>query len=402
MNKTITAPRGFKAAGAHVGIKKSKKDLSIIQCDVPATAAACFTQNLVKAAPVARDMAIIDAKRPVRAVVINSGNANACTGKQGMRDCEAMAATLAELTKCKPDEVLVCSTGVIGQYLPMQCIIPGIASAHELLGDGEQSAQDACLGIMTTDTYQKHAYEEIKIADTTVKIAGMCKGSGMIHPNMATLLSFITTDANISGDMLQKALSCVVRDTYNMISVDRDTSTNDTIIALSSCLAGNAIINGESEEYYKFLSALGRINQSLAKEITRDGEGATKLIEIDLRGAKSDDQARALARSVCSSNLFKAALFGADANCGRVLCAMGNSGEGFDLAKVKIAFTSERGSIDVYVGDPIHFDEEVANAILSEREVKVTINLNEGEYNAKAWGCDLTYDYVRINGSYRS
>jgi glutamate N-acetyltransferase/amino-acid N-acetyltransferase len=385
-----------------VGIKKSKKDLSVIQCDVPATAAACFTQNIVKAAPVVYDMAIIDAKRPVRAVVINSGNANACTGEQGMRDCEAMAAALAELAKCKPDEVLVCSTGVIGQYLPMQRVIPGIAATCELLNDDEQSAQNACLGIMTTDTFQKHACEEIEIGGATVKIAGMCKGSGMIHPNMATLLSFITTDANISVDMLQQALTCVVRDTYNMISVDRDTSTNDTIIALSSRLAGHVIINSESEEYYKFLSALKRVNQSLAKEIARDGEGATKLLEIDLRGARSDDQARSIARSVCSSNLFKAAMFGADANWGRVLCAMGNSGESFEPGGVRIAFASAKGSIDVYVGAPINFDEERANAILSEREVKVTINLNEGEYNAKAWGCDLTYDYVRINGSYRS
>jgi glutamate N-acetyltransferase/amino-acid N-acetyltransferase len=278
------------------------------------------------------------------------------------------------------------------------------------LNDDEQAGKNACLGIMTTDTIEKYAYEEITLSGKTVKLAGICKGSGMIHPNMATMLSFVTTDVNISSELLRKALSESVSDTYNMVSVDRDTSTNDSAVVLASGLAENKLIDSENEEYFAFLAALNKVNKKLAMYIARDGEGATKLIEVTVSGADTDYNARKIAKAVVSSNLFKAAMFGADANWGRALCAMGYSGASFDPSKVRLEFSSKRGHITVYDTQPIVFDENEASEIISERKICVTISLDSsmsagkdsGGFSAVAWGCDLTYDYVRINGDYRS
>jgi len=402
-NSYINAPEGFTAAGDHIGLKKQKKDLTLILSEVPAAAAGCFTQNAVKAAPVLYDMPIIASGKKVRGIVINSGNANACTGEQGLRDVRAAAGAFAGLAGCAADEILVCSTGVIGVNLPMDVLLPGIGLVFDKLGGDEQSGEDAVQGIMTTDTFEKTAYEEITLGGARVKLAGMAKGSGMIHPDMATLLAFITTDAAISPEMLQKALTASIADTYNMISVDRDTSTNDTVLALANGMAGNSPIGAEDGDYSIFLAALSRINRKLAIDIARDGEGAGKLMEVNVRGARTEADARILARSVTASNLFKAALFGADANWGRVLCAMGYSGACFNAERVDVAFRSAAGAVAVSKDStPVAFEEAAAKAILSEKEIFVDIALHDGDYSATAWGCDLTYDYVKINGDYRS
>ena len=402
-NHTINAPTGFLASGGHIGLKKQKKDLTLILTEQPATVAGCFTQNIVKAAPVQYDMSVIASGKKVRGIIVNSGNANACTGKQGYSDVEATAKTFADLAGCEADEVLVCSTGVIGVNLPMDVMLPGITQVYNQLGKDEASGENAAAAIMTTDTFEKSAYEEITIGGVKVKMSGIAKGSGMIHPDMATLLSFITTDAAISAEMLQKALTASVCDTYNMISVDRDSSTNDTVLVLANGMAGNTPIASEDEGYKEFSAALHRINRKLSIDIARDGEGASKLMEVTVHGARTDADARILARSVTASNLFKAALFGADANWGRVMCSMGYSGGSFDPDSASVTFRSAAGEIHVSNnGKPIVFDEVLAKKILSEKDIFIDIDLSDGCYSATAWGCDLTYDYVKINGDYRS
>ncbi len=399
----ITAPKGFKAASDHVGIKKAKKDMVLIASDCLATVAACFTKNIVKAAPVVWDEKIVEKGNKVKGIIVNSGNANACTGQKGFDDVKEMSETFGNLLGCSTDEVLVCSTGVIGVNLPMDVIKSGIEKVYSQMGYDKESGLSAAEGILTTDTFTKTIAVEIEISGKTVTIAGMAKGSGMIHPNMATMLSFVTTDVAISKEMLQKALSESVIDTYNMISVDGDTSTNDTILVLANGLAQNEEIISDNEDFIKFKSALNSINKKLAIDVARDGEGATKLMEVTVKGASTDENARKIAKSIVSSTLFKAALFGEDANWGRVLCAMGYGGGEFDPLGVTITFKSKGGEILLMEdGKPISFDEEKASAVLKPKDIYIFIDLKEGENSAVAWGCDLSYDYVKINGDYRS
>lgn len=400
----VTSPKGFKAAGNFVGLKKGKKDLALILSETPCTAAGCFTQNVVKAAPVLWDIERVKTKKDkINAVVVNSGNANACTGTQGIKDVEVTAETVSELANCKKENVLVCSTGVIGVNLPMDTLTEGIKNTYPLLADSYESGVLASEAIMTTDTFAKTVCVEVELSGKKVTIGGMAKGSGMINPNMATMLCFITTDAKISKDMLDKALYECVLDTFNMICVDGDTSTNDTVVVLANGLAENKEITEENEDYETFKEALFHINETLAKACAKDGEGATKLMEVTATGVKTKDDARKLVNSVVSSDLFKAALFGADANWGRVLCAMGYSGADFNPNFVTIVFKSKGGEILLMDnGTPIVFDEELASKILKETEIFIDIKLKEGNETATAWGCDLTYDYVKINGDYRS
>jgi len=399
----ITSPKGFRAAGSHIGIKKNNKDLTLLVSDCPAVCAGVFTTNLVHAAPVAWDRDIVNSGQTVRGVLINSGNANACTGQQGIRDNHAMAKTFGDLLGAPPEEILVCSTGVIGVPLPMDVIIPGIRSAFSSLGRSAAHGDDAANGIMTTDTFSKTITATVTLSGKTITISGMAKGSGMIHPNMATLLAFVTTDAAISPGLLQKALSEVVLDTYNMVSVDGDTSTNDTLLALANGMGGNPTIDEENEDYAVFRGALYEVNKKLAMDVARDGEGAGKLLEANVTGAKTKEDARVIARSVISSALLKAAMFGADANWGRVLCAMGYSGGMFDVQKVDIEFQSVAGAVSLMKkGAPVAFSEEKALEILNEKEINIQIALGDGDAFATAWGCDLTYEYVKINGEYRS
>lgn len=400
----VTSAKGFKAIGKFVGLKRERKDLALILSETPAVASGCFTQNVVKAAPVLWDIERVKKQKDkITGIVINSGNANACTGTQGMKDAETTAEVFAELANCKKENVLVCSTGVIGVNLPMETLTNGVKETFPLLSDTFESGVLASEAIMTTDTFAKTVCVEIELSGKKVTIGGMAKGSGMINPNMATMLCFITTDANISKDMLDKALSECVVDTFNMICVDGDTSTNDTVLVLANGLAGNDEITEENADYEKFKKALFHINKTLAMNCARDGEGATKLMEVTATGVKTKDSARKLVNSVVSSNLFKAALFGADANWGRVLCAMGYSGAEFNPSGVTIVFRSKAGEILLMDnGTPIVFDEDKAAKILKETDIFIDIKLAEGSETATAWGCDLTYDYVKINGDYRS
>lgn len=400
-NGNVTSAQGFKAAGNAVGLKRVKKDMALIVSEVPATAAGCFTTNVVKAAPVLWDMEHVNNK--ISGIVVNSGNANACTGEQGLADAKTTAECLAQLVGCTDDNILVCSTGVIGVNLNMEKMLAGVKATYPLLSDSKESGALASEAIMTTDTYAKTISVEVELGGKKVTLGGMAKGSGMINPNMATMLCFITTDCAIAKPMLDKALKECVLDTFNMITVDGDTSTNDTVLVLANGLAGNEEIIAEGEDYNKFKEALFAINKDLAVKCVDDGEGATKLMEVNVRGAASAEDARKIASSVTSSNLFKAALFGEDANWGRVLCAMGYSGADFNPMGVTIHFRSEGGTIMLMDnGTPIVFDEELASKILAEHKIYVDINLTEGEATATAWGCDLTYDYVKINGDYRS
>ena len=401
---TITAPKGFKATGAAIGIKKNgNKDLSLLISDVPAVVAGVFTTNVVKAAPVLWDMEIA-AKGVARGVVVNSGNANACTGEQGVKDAQSMAATMAMFFGLPADEIMVCSTGVIGVPMPIELIVKGIAATVPSMGASLADGMLAAESIMTTDTFAKTIAVEIELSGKTVTIGGMAKGSGMIHPNMATMLGFITTDCAISHGLLQKALKEVANDTFNMVSVDGDTSTNDTLLVFANGAAGNPCIESENADYEAFKAALLAVNTKLAIDLARDGEGATKLMEVKVTGSASADAARTIAKSVISSNLFKAALFGADANWGRVLCAMGYSGAAFDPNGVTIEFRDESGKKIRLMdnGVPIVFNEELAKSILLNTDIYIDIMLSEGDGTATAWGCDLTYDYVKINGDYRS
>ena len=401
---SITAPKGFQATGAAIGIKKNgNKDICLVASDVPAVVAGVFTTNVVKAAPVLWDMEVA-AKGVARGVVVNSGNANACTGEQGVKDAKCMAAAFGMMLAAPADEVLVCSTGVIGVPLPIELVVKGIAATAPGLGGSFDHGVLAAESIMTTDTFPKTIAVEIELGGQTVTLGGMAKGSGMIHPNMATMLGFITTDCAISHGMLQKALKDVIRDTINMVSVDGDTSTNDTMLVFANGLAGNAEITCENAEYETFKAALLAVCRKLAIDLARDGEGATKLMEINVSGAKNTDDARTIARSVSASSLFKSALFGADANWGRVLCAMGYSGAIFDPMKVTMEFRDDTGKTLRLMenGVPLGFDEAYAKSILVNHDIFIDIFLQEGDGAATAWGCDLTYDYVKINGDYRS
>ncbi len=400
----VTAAKGFMAAGASAGIKKNgQKDMALLYSKNPCRAAGTFTTNVVKAAPVRWDQALIARHAPIHAVVCNSGVANACTGPKGMEACRDTAREAGQLLNIPEAAVLVASTGVIGQQIPMDQIRQGLPVLAKDLSDSRGAAADAAQAIMTTDTVQKEAAVTLTLGEKTVHIGGMCKGSGMIHPNMCTMLSFVTTDACISQELLQKALSQTVADTYNMISVDGDTSTNDTVLLLANGLAENPEITEEDADYQAFLRALRLVNETLAKAIAGDGEGCTALIEAKITGAETKQQAATLARSIISSNLTKAAICGHDANWGRILCAMGYSGASFDPEIVDLYIESAAGRSQLMKdGTATAYSEEEATRILSEEAVTILADIKMGEAAATAWGCDLTHEYININADYRS
>ncbi len=399
----ITAAKGFKAAGGHIGLKAKKKDLAVIFSETACTYAGAFTQNVVKAAPVHWNKAILESGKTVHGVVINSGNANAATGLQGEKDAADTALAFAEAVGVNQKDILVCSTGVIGVPMPMDTIKKGVPEVASLLSDSFESGESAAEAIMTTDTVKKTIAVEENLGDIKITVGGMGKGAGMIHPNMATLLSFVTTDVNITKEMLQKAVSKAVQTSFNMITVDGDTSTNDTLLVLANGLAGNPVIDSEGEAFDKFYAALYEVCKYLAVSIARDGEGATKLLEVRLSGARSFEEGKTLAKSVLTSNLVKTAFFGEDANWGRIFCAMGYSGVSFDPNKVNIAIESTAGIEHMLkAGLPLAFSEEKAKAILEEKEITILLEMGEGDVSVTAWGCDLSYDYVKINGDYRS
>ena len=400
INGGVCAARGFSANGVHCGIRKNrtKRDLALIFSEKPATAAAVYTQNLVKGAPLTVTKSNI-ADGYAQAVICNSGNANTCNAN-GIEIAEQMCALVAEKMNIKATDVIVASTGVIGQPLDITPIANGIDELADGLGDHNDLA---CEAIMTTDTRPKEIAFEFEIGGKTCKIGGIAKGSGMIHPNMATMLVFVTTDCAISAEMLQKALSADILTSFNMVSVDGDTSTNDMVSVMANGMAENTVIDGEGVDFDSFCEALHGVTSYLCKMIAGDGEGATKLLECQVSGAVDDVNARIIAKSVICSSLFKAAMFGADANWGRVLCAIGYSGADVDVNAVDVSFVSAKGEICVCVnGAGIPFSEEKAKEILLESEIKIIIKVGGGVGNAIAWGCDLTYDYVKINGDYRT
>lgn len=400
----VTAAIGFEAAGAEAAIKyKNRKDMALIYSKQPCRVAGTFTTNVVKAAPVMWDKDIVENSPYAQAVVVNAGIANACTGKQGMDYCAEEAATAAKLLQIPKNAVLVGSTGVIGMQLPMDKINAGIEKLVVAKADTIEAGHIAATSIMTTDTVSKEIAVSFEVGGKTVTVGGMCKGSGMIHPNMCTMLSYITTDAAISKDLLQEALSTSVADTYNMITVDGDTSTNDTCLVMANGMAGNEEISQKGEAYDKFFEALHFVNTYLAKKMAGDGEGATKLFEAKVVHAKNKADARTLARAIVGSNLSKAAIYGCDANFGRFLCAMGYSGAQFDQNDVELFFESENGRLQVFDhGTPLDFNEDIALKIMQAEAVTIYVDMHEGEDCATAWGCDLTYDYVKINADYRS
>lgn len=405
INGGICAPNGFLASATEANIKyKNRTDMAMIFSKVPAISAGTYTTNLVKAAPVLWDRKITDSETYVNAIVINSGIANACTKDEGMECCKQSAKKAASELGVEENSILVASTGVIGMQLPIEKICAGIESLSNSLEQSEKAANEAAKAVMTTDTVSKEIAIEFEISGKTVKMGAMCKGSGMIHPNMCTMLGFITTDVNISKELLLKALREDVVDTFNMVSVDGDTSTNDSLIILANGLADNEkIIDENSEEYKVFKSNLNFVTTALSKMIAGDGEGATALFEVVVEGAKTKETARTLAKSVVTSSLTKAAIFGHDANWGRILCALGYSGEKFDPDNMELYFESENGKILIYNdGVSVGFDEEKATKILSAKEVRALVKLNMGDFSATAWGCDLTFDYVKINADYRS
>ena len=404
INGGVTAAQGFQAAGIAAGIKKGNaKDMAMIYSTVPCKAAGTFTTNVVKAAPVKWDQQIVYHAPAAQAVVCNSGIANACTGEEGFGYCKKTAQAAAEILGIPEDSVLVASTGVIGKQLPMDILEAGVKKMVPLLSETAAAGTLAAESIMTTDTVKKEIAVETEIDGKKVTIGGMCKGSGMIHPNMCTMLGFVTTDVNISKELLQEALSDSVKDTYNMVSVDGDTSTNDTVLLLANAQAQNAEITEKNEDYAKFTEALGYVNTWLAKHIAADGEGATALFEVKVIHAESKEQAVTLSKSIITSNLTRAAIFGHDANWGRILCAMGYSGAQFDPEKVDLYFESAAGSLKIIEdGVATGYSEEEATKILSEKEVTAIADIKMGDAEATAWGCDLTYDYVKINADYRS
>ena len=400
----VCAAQGFRAAGLHVGVKThnvNKKDVALIVSDADCAAAGVFTTNVVKAAPIHVSMAHLADGR-ARAVVANSGNANACA-PQGEENAQRMCAAAAKAIGCKAEDVLVCSTGVIGQKLKVDVIEAGIPELAGLLERSEAASDAAAHAIMTTDTVKKEAAVETTIGGRTVRLGGIAKGSGMIHPNMGTMLCFITTDCAISPAMIREALRETARVSFNRISVDGDTSTNDTCLVLANGLAGNAEITEKNRDYEVFREALETLCIRLARMMAKDGEGARHLITCTVTGARDEAQAETVAKSVISSTLTKAAIFGCDANWGRVLCAMGYSGEKFDPDKVDVAFASAAGEIPVCrQGRGLDFDEDLAKRILTEDEVEIRVRMGEGDAACTCWGCDITYDYVKINGDYRT
>ncbi len=397
----VCAPKGFKAGGIHCGIRKNrtKRDLSMILSDVPAAAAAVYTSNLVKGAP------IYVTRRNLRSgtaqlVICNSGNANTCNA-DGEKVAWQMCELAGKAAGIAPDQVIVASTGVIGQPLSINPIADGMDALYASLSD--HGSAEAAEGMMTTDTRMKEVAVSFMVDGVECRMGGIAKGSGMIHPNLATMLVFLTTDCAISSDMLQKALSEQVRDTFNMMSVDGDTSTNDTVAIMANGMAGNRMIDGEGDAFDAFSDALRALTSTLCQMIARDGEGATRLLTCVVTGGKTKLDAQKAAKSVICSSLFKAAMFGADANWGRVLCALGYSGAELDVNKVDVAFRSQKGEIAVCsMGSSIAFSEETAKDILTEDEIDILITLRDGDASATAWGCDLTYDYVKINGDYRT
>lgn len=404
INGGVTAPKGFLASGLNAGIKnQTKKDMAMVFSSTPCAAAGVFTTNLVKAAPVKWDKEIVTTSPYVQAVVVNSGIANACTGAEGLGYCADTAAEAAAALNIPKTAVLVASTGVIGKQLPIDKIKSGVTALSKLLGSSREDAKLAAEAIMTTDTKSKEVACTLELGGKQVTVAGMCKGSGMIHPNMCTMLCFVTTDAAISHELLQKALSEDVVDTFNMISVDGDTSTNDTVLVMANGQAENTPITKEGEDYKTFCEALHFIMLELSKKIAGDGEGCTCLFEATVIGAKDKNQARTIAKSVVCSSLTKAAVFGHDANWGRILCAMGYSGAQFDPEVVDIWLESKAGTIKIVEnGIATDYSEETATKILSEEEVIAKMDIKEGNETATAFGCDLTYEYVKINGDYRS
>ncbi len=397
---SVCAPIGFKASGVHAGIRKNrtKRDLSLILSEKRAAAAAVYTTNLVKGAPLKVTKSHLE-DGFARCAICNSGNANTCNA-DGVEIAEATCEILAKELSIDKNDIIVASTGVIGQRMDIEPFKKGIPELVKNLSD---NAKDAAEGIMTTDTIEKEVAVSFELGGVTCKMGGIAKGSGMIHPNMATMLVFITTDASISSEMLKKALSGDIKNTFNMLSIDGDTSTNDMVSVMANGMAGNIEITEEGEDFNTFMKALNTVNVHLCRMIAGDGEGATKLLQCIVEGAKNEDIAKTAAKSVVCSSLTKAAMFGADANWGRVLCALGYSGADIDVDKVDVCFSSPKGKILVCKdGAGVDFSEDVAKEILLEKEIDILVNLNDGKEKSVAWGCDLTYDYVKINGDYRT
>ena len=403
-NNSITSVKGISVAYTQANIKyKDRNDMAMIFTETPAVYAGTFTKNKVKAAPVLWDEDLLHSNSKISAIVINAGVANAATGMEGYKDAEETAIHTASKLSIDKTNVLVASTGVIGMRLPLDKLKNGIDNMVSNLSSDIDAGHMASKAIMTTDTVEKEAHTTFEIDGKTITIAGMCKGSGMIHPNMGTMLSFITTDVNIDKELLQKALSEIVEDTYNMISVDGDTSTNDSCIVLANGMAGNEEINKEDENYEKFKKALFEVNSILAKKIAKDGEGATKLMEVDIIGAKTKLDAKKIAKSIVTSNLTKAAIYGKDPNWGRIICAIGNAEADFEESKTCISFESEYGKIELcHNGRETSFNEDEAKKIMNTDHIKIICELNCGVASAVAYGCDLTHKYVDINASYRS
>ncbi len=400
----VTAAKGFEAAGCEAGVKyENRKDMALVYSQSPCTVAGVFTSNVAKAAPVRWDKNVVTNSPYAQAVIVNTGIANAGTGTAGYNCCRQTAQCVAETLDIPLDSVLVASTGVIGMQVPMDKITEGIRKLAGLKAEGVQAGTTAAEAILTTDTMSKEAAVQLEIGGKTVTVGGMCKGSGMIHPNMSTMLGFVTTDLAISKELLQEALSTDVQDTFNMVSVDGDTSTNDTLLVLANGMAGNETIINKDDNYYKFLEALHYVDETLAKKMAGDGEGATALVETKVIHAANKDDAKRLSKAVICSNLTKAAIFGHDANWGRVLCALGNSGVVFEPEKIDIFFEGGEKRIQLCRdGVAVDFNEEEATKILSEPEVRVLVDMKMGDAQACAWGCDLSFDYVKINADYRS
>lgn len=400
----VTAAKGFQAASTAAQIKyKGRTDMAMVFSEVPCVAAGTFTTNVVKAAPVRWDQDIVYNHQGARAVICNSGIANACTGEEGFSYCRATAEAAAKALGIPEDSVLVASTGVIGMQIPIDRIANGVTAMAPNLKGTREAGLEAAKAIMTTDTEKKEAAVEIEIGGKTVTVGGMCKGSGMIHPNMCTMLGFITSDVDISKELLQEALSEDIKDTYNMVSVDGDTSTNDTVLLLANGQAGNPKITEKNADYEEFKKALNYVNTTLAKKIAGDGEGATALFEVKVIGTATKAEAVTLSKSVVTSSLTKAAIYGHDANWGRILCALGYSGVQFDPEKVDLYFESKAGKIKIIEnGVSTGYSEEEATKILSEDAVTAIADMKMGDAAATAWGCDLTYDYIKINADYRS
>ena len=400
----VTAAKGFKAAYTEAGVKyENRKDMAMVFSETPCVSAGTFTSNVVKAACVKWDMKIVKSDKPMHGMVINTGIANACTGKEGFDACEATAKAMSENLGVPVDSIAVGSTGVIGMQLPVDKLIKGVNDMCGKLDSSKENGTNASIAIMTTDTVNKEFAVQFELGGKTVTLGGMSKGSGMIHPNMCTMIALLTSDINIDKALMQEAVSDVIADTFNMISVDGDTSTNDTFILMANGLAENEKITSKGEDYETFKKALFTACEYLARRMAADGEGASKLFTAHVVNAKSKEDAKVLSRSIISSNLSKAAIYGCDANFGRFLCAMGYSGVDFDQSKVELFFESKAGRLEVFkMGVPLEFDEDFATRIMKEDEVIVFVDMHDGDAEATAWGCDLTYDYVKINADYRS